>query len=777
MDRGSAGLTYAIPESLTELHVGDRVLVPLGKKNKSVPGYVVRIAPDLASAKIAPKVVPRIKPIHSRDRLGLSLPEDLLELGGWISRYYCCPLGMVFASMLPAAVKHGTGSKQQTVVRLTDPPPTDTATAKPTKLQKQILAHAQEQAQQGHTWLEMKQLAAGAGARTVTPVRQLIQKGLLTTKQEVSLPTGPDPTAGHATPDTAQTPLQLTGDQQSAIDHITTHLHQGFGVHLLHGVTGSGKTEVYLRVIEQVLNALPPGATDGPAPGAIVMVPEIALTSQTVDRFMARFSGVAALHSGLTATQRHEQWRRIQQGKARIVVGARSAVFAPLPRVGVIIVDEEHDTSYKQDQLPRYHGRDVAIKRAQMLGVPVVLGSATPSLESYFNATHAGRPDAPPKKTYHLLSLPTRVAGLQLPTVQVVDMKEQRGAPPAHGHAPVLCNRLHQALQHTLDHQGQAVLLMNRRGYAHYIACPDTRCGWMMMCDYCDAMMTYHKMRRLPTDGVLRCHHCQAQQLLPASCPLCEKKLVMLGSGTQRVEETLAELFPTMRMLRVDSDTMRTAGDYRHALKAFADGGVDVLLGTQMIAKGLDFPNVRLVGVIDADTALHIPDFRSAERTFQLVAQVAGRTGRGDQSRSCTVIVQTFNPHDPAIMLASQHDYETFAKREIALRQQVGLPPWSRMTRIVVRDQNHAKCCEHAQTLGDQLRAFNTQLELAIQIHGPMEPPIARVAGYHRRQIELTAPDPGAASKLQRLLTELRNADLLRSDARTAVDVDPVSLL
>jgi primosomal protein N' (replication factor Y) len=300
-----------------------------------------------------------------------------------------------------------------------------------------------------------------------------------------------------------------------------------------------------------------------------------------------------------------------------------------------------------------------------------------------------------------------------------------------------------------------------------------------MNCLYCDAMMIYHKIHALPTGGVLRCHHCRAEQMLPEHCPVCAKKVTVFGVGTQRVEEQVEALLPGVRLLRMDSDTMKSAQMYQQALDAFGRGDVDVLVGTQMIAKGLDFPNVRLVGVISADTSLHIPDFRAAERTFQLIAQVAGRAGRGDQTQVGTVIVQTYNPDDPAIVLASGHDYAAFATREIELRHEAGLPPWSRMARIVVRDQDHQTCSKHAQELAGHIAQAIAQLGLggSVATHGPAPCPIARIADYHRWQIEITASQPSAAATLQKLLTALRNARVLRSDAHTAVDVDPVMLM
>jgi len=436
----------------------------------------------------------------------------------------------------------------------------------------------------------------------------------------------------------------------------------------------------------------------------------------------------------------------------------------------VIVVDEEQESGYKQDQLPRYHARDVAVKRAQLLDVPVVLGSATPSLESYFNATS--------RKSYHLLRLPHRVKGLKLPQVVIVDMNDERRKRyqnTGQGGIHLLSLRLESQLQQAFKADGQGMLLLNRRGYANYISCPDHRCGWLMYCDYCDAPMVYHKDKTLPTGGNLRCHHCLAEQILPAKCPLCARKVTVFGLGTQRVEEEIERKFPGIRTLRMDRDTMRRGRDYYDALESFRRGDIDLLLGTQMIGKGLDYPNVRVVGVISADTALHLPDFRASERTFQLVAQVAGRCGRGDHPG--IVIVQTFQPNDPTIVAASKHDYEGFAERELALREEAGLPPISRMARIVIRHKENVRCHQMAAELAEHLKRDNRQLDLGISMRGPMTCPIARIAEYHRQQVELIAPPPDAASRLQKLMTHLRNGRLLKSDHRTAVDVDPVALM
>jgi primosomal protein N' (replication factor Y) len=579
----------------------------------------------------------------------------------------------------------------------------------------------------------------------------------------------------------------------------------GFSVNLLLGVTGSGKTEVYLQCIRRVIEQ---------GRRAIVLVPEIALTPQTVRRFTARFPNVAILHSGLTATERHRYWQQIAIGRAQVVVGARSAIFAPVPDLGVIVVDEEHEASYKQDQAPRYNARDVAIKRAQIENVPVLLGSATPALESYYKAQEARRHEGtkarsekqdresvaeaieqdsgcssspfvpsclrasvPSTSAYHLLHLPHRVRGLQMPHVELVDMKvENRFRRGVH----LLSQRLEHLLRTTIESGHQAILLLNRRGYSNFVYC--SSCMNAVQCKYCDATMTYHRTpgQHVGTGrheagihtGQLHCHYCLAVNPLPDKCPHCGKKLSLFGLGTQRVEEELARKFPELKFARVDSDSMRGTRDYEELLGKFARREIQVMLGTQMIAKGLDYPNVTLVGVISGDTALALPDFRAAERTFQLITQVAGRAGRGDAAGR--VILQTFLPDDPTIRAAIRQDYVGFAKTELVSRRQVGLPPFARMVRIVLRDQDDQKLFKHCEELAAQLTDAMPPEPGLIRMKGPMPCAISRIAGYFRNQIVLTS---ATAAPLQRLLAAVREKGHLAHNERIAVDVDPVSLL
>ncbi|MEM9019009.1 MAG: primosomal protein N', partial [Planctomycetota bacterium] len=431
----------------------------------------------------------------------------------------------------------------------------------------------------------------------------------------------------------------------------------------------------------------------------------------------------------------------------------------------------------------RYHARDVAIKRAQMAGIPVVLGSATPSLESYANAVGLSAVDASseqkrapnpqlsiaksPSHTY--LHLPDRVPGMRLPEVEIIDLVEERKARRG---IHLLSRRLEQRLAQVLEEGAQAMLLLNRRGYANYIACPDHNCGWMLTCPHCDATMVYHKDKRLPLGGLVRCHHCHYETVLPKTCPDSGHKVSVFGLGTQKVQAELGQKFPDARIARMDSDTMRRAEDYQQTLDRFRAGELDILLGTQMIAKGLDFPGVRLVGVVSADTSLNMPDFRASERTFQLIAQVAGRSGRSD--RIGRVVLQSFNPEDHAVTRAAAHDYAGFAAHEIQTRVAMGLPPAGRLARIVCRDKDHVAVTRHARELAGHLSAANAALKLNVHLRGPHPCPIARVADHHRLEITLTADTPGP---IQKLMTELRNQGQLISDQHTAVDVDPVSLL
>ena len=754
------GLTYGIPDNLIDtLTVGSRVIIPLGRGNRPTAGYILKIDTtcDMPKDKWH-----KIKFIASPDKSALSLPKDLISLASWISSYYCCPLGMTLQSMLPSAVKKGTGQTTKTFVKIADEFVNPDNLPKLSKLQKTIIQILHEQHNDPITqgWLQTKPLTEKSGAKSSAPLKSLISKNILQTKQKITMN---DRWEKNLTSEkTTENDFTLTAQQQKALDNITPRLDQGFNVNLIQGVTGSGKTELYLRIIKNTIDIHKKLEPDLPTPGIIILVPEISLTPQTASRFHARFSNVAVLHSALTSSQRHQQWQKIYQGSANIVVGARSAIFAPINNLKLIIVDEEHESSYKQDQLPRYNARDVAIKRAQLANIPCILGSATPSLESYYNTTI--------REQFHLIKITQRVGNAVLPKVSIVDMVQQRKERKGiHLLSQPLENLIHRTI--TRDHR-QVILLLNRRGYANYIACPDQNCGYILTCNHCDTTMVYHKDKITPAKGHVRCHHCTAQQMLPNNCPSCNKKTIVFGLGTQRVEEEIQRKMPDYTLARMDSDVMRTAKDYETQLDNFRDGKTQILIGTQMIAKGLDFPNVTLVGIVSADTAINMPDFRAAERTFQLISQVAGRAGRADHPGR--VILQTFNPDEPTILLAAEHNFDGFATREIEFRKQANLPPVSRMTRIVIRHRNHEKSYRIAKTLEQNLQRAAAQFNIQVTIRGPVPCPIARIADYHRNQIELIANNP---AHLQSLFTILRNNKHLVADTTTAIDVDPISLL
>ncbi|MCC6424644.1 MAG: primosomal protein N' [Phycisphaerales bacterium] len=757
-------LDYAIPAPLlTQLRVGQRVRVPLGRSNRSTFGFVTSIHPTTT--------YPRIKPLLNIDDPRVLVDEKLMQLARWISRYYCAPLGTVLDNVIPSAVKKKVGLGYSQMVHLLRDRAQVQELIENMRAPKRRAILARLLLLPADQSIELHRLASEANAKPAG-VRQLAKLGWISITPKADLDQLQSPFVydledggGKEISD----PPQLNPDQQRAIDDLSPRLQQPqFSVNLLYGVTGSGKTEVYLRCIQQIVEQ---------GRQAIVLVPEIALTPQTVRRFIARFPRVAILHSGLSATDRHRYWQQISAGKAQVIVGARSAIFAPVPNLGIIVVDEEHESSYKQDTAPRYHARDVAVKRAQIESVPVILGSATPSLETFsrFSSHSAGRAS----EHYHLLKLPNRVRDLPMPAVELVNMmNESRLRRGIH----LISQRLEHLLRTTLEAGHQAILLLNRRGYSNFVYCAS--CQEALQCKYCDTTMTYHRMAGSDAKGgsvaqgihtgQLHCHYCLAVTPLPSVCPKCHKKMTLFGMGTQRVDEELSHKFPGLNYARVDSDTMRSARDYESLLGRFARGDIRVLLGTQMIAKGLDYPNVTLVGVISGDTALALPDFRAAERTFQLITQVAGRAGRGDLAGR--VVLQTFMPDDPTIKAALRQDYDGFAKSELAHRHEVELPPFTRMARIILRDQElehlHQKTEQMAAVLADAVATLDQPDQ--VRIKGPMPCAIARIAGYYRFQLVLISPK---ATYLQALLAKVRDKGEFTRAERVAVDVDPISLL
>lgn len=750
-------LDYLVPAKLRgTVAVGQRVRVPLGRNNRPTHGYIVSLG--------GKSQFPKLKPMVSIEDERSLVAGPLMELARWMSRYYVAPLGAVLESMIPSAVKRRIGLNYVSMVRLATPRERVQELLERTRGAKRraLLGRLLQVAPGGAEPIET--LASEAGVTPPT-VRKLVGLGLISIRSEPDL--AGFGAAGKCN-DADEKPIALNDEQQRAFDELRPRLAGGFSVNLLLGVTGSGKTEIYLQCISEVVAA---------GRQAIVLVPEIALTPQTVRRFTRRFQQVAVLHSGLTASQRHRYWQQIARGDAPVVVGARSAVFAPAPRLGMIVVDEEHEPSYKQDQSPRYQGRDVAIKRAQLENIPILLGSATPSLETY---QRCSQPSERERSTYHLLTLKHRARAQPLPKVEIVDLKqaarERRGV-------HLLSQRMENLLQTTLAQKHQAILLLNRRGYSNFVYCAS--CGEAVKCHFCDTTMTYHRSSGMRGDarassavhsGQLHCHYCLAVQPLPERCPVCGKKLSLFGLGTQRVEEELERKFPGVRYARVDSDSMHSSRDYEQTLEAFAKREIDVLLGTQMIAKGLDYPNVTLVGVISGDTALALPDFRAGERTFQLITQVAGRAGRGDVPGR--VVLQTFQPDQAVITAALGQDYVGFAERELQSRRQVGLPPFARLVRIVLRDEDEAKVHRRSEELSAAIASAidttRTATGAAVELKGPMPCPINRIAGYWRDQLVLKSR---SVARLQEVLAAVRERGLLAAGDRVAVDVDPVSLL
>jgi primosomal protein N' (replication factor Y) len=731
------------PAALVE--AGRRVRVPLGRGDRSVVGYCVEVG-------VKPTHARRLKQVQSVVDAESLLSPAMLRLTRWMAEYYLTPWGQVLEAVVPAGVRGQAGTREVKLVRLVHGAHERVAEA---KLRSPQQRKAYETLAASDRPWEIAELAGKVGC-TAAPIRALAKLGLVEvqTVRAFSAAAAKSPTseiegggeAGAKTPrpGAREAKLALNPDQQSALDSIVAALDggQSRGI-VLHGVTGSGKTEVYLQAIERVTSF---------GRQTIVLVPEISLTPQTVRRFRARFDRVAVLHSHLTDGERHRHWQNIARGDVEVIVGARSAVFAPARRLGLIVIDEEHETTFKQDQAPRYHARDVAWQRAQAEGIPLVLGSATPSLESW-QRTVTGEFDR--------LSLPRRVMDLPMPDVMTVDLRDSANTRFSRG---AISRPLHQAMTAALRDGGQVILLLNRRGFATHIQCPG--CGFVLKCEHCDLALTYHRQH-----NTALCHSCDHEAPPPTACPDCKSPAIRYGGlGTQKLEVEVRSRFPDYACARMDVDSMRTRGSHDNVLSAFQRGEFQILLGTQMIAKGLDFPNVTLVGVVNADTALHLPDFRAAERTFQLVAQVAGRTGRG--SRGGRVLVQTLSPEHPAIAAAVRHDFPRFAERELAVRQSAGDPPYAAMIRLVVRGPQEAAARESAAHLGERLRrAVAAEGEAAsIRLLGPGVAPIARLRGDYRFHLQLQGPDVAA---LQAAVRQTAKGLVLPRDVRWMADVDP----
>ncbi|HEU0010271.1 MAG TPA: primosomal protein N' [Verrucomicrobiae bacterium] len=790
---------YAIPPEFADrIEVGSRVKVPFGPRE--VLGVVTALIEESThtNLRFIAKVIGQQSQVTPR----------ILALARWIADYYCCPVEIALKSVLPDAVrKETTGWRERLYVRVL---PRTGEAPKLTRRQADVWHVIEE-------WRELplQELLRLTGATGET-VRRLEDRGLISIAPQIS---ERDPYANETI--LASQPLALNPEQARALEAIARAMDAGSeGVRergsgtatpvarrepplphsltpspsrtfLLHGVTGSGKTEVYLQAIAHAL---------AQGKGAIVLVPEISLTPQTVERFKARFNSgqfqtlVAVLHSHLSAGERHDEWQKIRQGRARIVIGARSAIFAPVEPLGLLVVDEEHEHSYKQEESPRYHARDVAVVRGQMEGAVVVLGSATPSMESFYNV-HRGK--------YALLEMPSRVDDRKMPIVRVIDLRaENRKAKGIQ----IFSEKLKEALAQRLERKEQSILFLNRRGWSASLQCPS--CGYVAQCPNCSVSLTYHRAAQK-----LLCHICGHTAPVPRACPepnCANPAIRYAGLGTERVEDTLTKLFPHARVKRMDSDTLKRKDDYRRILGDFRSGKIDILVGTQMIAKGLHFPNVTLVGIVYADLSLHIPDFRAGERTFQLLTQVAGRAGRGDVEGE--VIVQAFTPFHPAIQYARRHDYAGFYEQEIEYREQLKYPPIARIALLVVKGRNEEKVAfwaEHLRRALEKLVSGKTagsegagerasgsdELALALDesltphsptpslphspslrdliIAGPAAAPLARAETFYRYQIMLRTRQMTA---LSRHLAKLNETIQLPDDVTLTIDIDPVNL-
>lgn len=725
---GPAGeFDYRVPEALlSQVEPGRRVRVPLGRGNRTVVGYCVAVGYKATG--------PRRKPVLAVLDSQTLLSPSMLALTRWIAEHYLCPWGVVLESVVPSGVRHQAGTRMATFLRI-DPAVQDRITELKLPRAQRAVLEALAGSPQPVTPAQLRRIARCSSA----PIAALRRKGLIRSSAErVFASPQPEP------PVAPQVPWELNADQKRAlatiVDALESRQHRTI---LIHGVTGSGKTEVYIQAIEHVARF---------GRQAIVLVPEISLTPQTLERFRARFSGVAVLHSHLSDAERHQQWQRIAAGQVQVVVGARSAVFAPTPHLGLIVLDEEHETSFKQETAPRYHAREVALARAKAEKVPLVLGSATPSLESWHRA-RTGQ--------YVLVEMPHRIFHRPMPVVGTIDLRDDEHLRHTRG---AISRVLHQAIRRALDEGGQVILLLNRRGYSTHIQCP--ACGHVVRCPQCDVALTHHR-----SGNIAVCHYCDYQMPAPAACPHCQFAGIYYGGrGTQRLEAEVRARFPDAPCVRMDTDSMKYPGAHAKALAAFREGKVRILLGTQMIAKGLDFPNVTLVGVINADTALHFPDFRAAERTFQLVTQVAGRTGRGDKPGR--VLVQTHNPDHPAILAAVQHNFAMFAAAELPLREMLKYPPFAHMIRVVVRGPGESQARTFAETLGAQIRAALAESPEA-RVLGPAPAPFAKLRGLYRYQIQLQGPDAEA------LRQAIRRAEPLPApeNVQWIADVDPIDML
>jgi primosomal protein N' (replication factor Y) len=711
-----------------------RVLIPLGKRK--VTGVVLELLETTSLNHTKPiMALPDDRPV---------LDRTLLLLSQWVARYYLATLGEVLTAILPPPLRR---ESLRTVFLL----PGEFSTSDP--LEREIVGLLRQRKRGMNVNTLTRQISGG---NIYQALERLKSSGAVAIHDPMQGQRRKDPVAaGECSAAALVHPpaFCLTPEQQSALAAIQVRQERGgFEVFLLHGVTGSGKTEVYLRAMEQARQA---------GRHSLVLIPEISLTPQLIDRLVARFPGrVGILHSGLTSTERWLQWWRIARGEADVVIGARSAVFAPLPNLGLIIVDEEHDTSYKQEEGLRYNGRDVAVVRGKLLGCPVILGSATPAVESYDNCNQ-GR--------YRLLQMPSRVQSRPLPKVEMVDLRGRGNAARNDGAHWLISQELADALKKNYGKSRQSLIFLNRRGFANFLQC--RLCGHVLRCAYCSVTLTLHLQRKS-----VCCHHCNFRRPVLEFCPECGKAaLAGMGSGTEQIEQALHQLVPGARIARMDRDTTTKRGSQESLIRRWERGEIDILVGTQMITKGHDVTGVTLVAALLADTSLNLPDFRAAERTFQLLSQVAGRSGRGDDPGR--VIVQTYSPDHYTMRHLPQHDYRGFFAEEIEFRRAVNYPPFSRLVSLRVdgpkADVVEVKAKALAQSLREQL-ARKAKWREHIEVLGPAPAPILKLRNRYRWQLLLKGKHSAA---LLELAGQARGL-LPRSRAsRLYIDVDPYSML
>ncbi|MCQ2380051.1 MAG: primosomal protein N' [Victivallaceae bacterium] len=719
------------PELASELEVGSAVDVPFGRTQRT--GYVLSIH-DTTEFDMS-----RMRPVTGVSSSRASIPKQLVELGRWMSEYYCCTLEQSIRTLLPAPVRNGKfRPKIRKIYNVSNSYEAQKELAKIGKNVRLIGRTVVLEHLLVYGECFMDELAKLQGFSR-SALATLVKNGLVSVREAATR----RDVFGNAgiVRDSA---LEPTPDQAKALAQIDGLLAAGGGVQLLHGTTNSGKTEVYLQAISKTMDM---------GKSSIVLVPEISLTPQTVRRFRARFGdALSVLHSRLSGGERFDEWNRIRSGEVKIAIGARSALFAPFSDLGLIVIDEEHESTYKQAEAPRYNARDVAVMRGQLEHAVVILGSATPSAESLHNAG-IGR--------FSMTRMSCPVGHSVPPRFQVIDRRI--GTDPDAGESSLFSDELVEAVRQRISSGEQCILFLNRRGYARTLSCD--ACGYVAKCDDCAVHCVYS--RRSQT---LSCHLCGAVREAPLVCPQCGNNQIRYsGSGTEKIESIAHALFPDARIGRMDSDSMRSADDYEEVLENFRQGKLDILVGTQMIAKGLHFPNVTLVGILNADQGLNMPDFRSSERTFQLITQVAGRAGRGDTPGD--VILQTFNPQNDVIVYATSGDVDGFSKFDLEFREMMNYPPFSRMITILFRGEDEDAVKRYAFEFKD---AISPYLHDGIKMVDPMPAPIERMKGKYRYVISVRGNGLATMRKAIRTLA-LHGAP--PSGVEVAVDVDPQNMM